>query len=213
MKVFKFGGASVKNAEAVKNVASILSLYKDEKLGVVISAMGKTTNAMEQIIAAYWNQNEAKFNQLIEERRAFHHEILDGLFADSTLLIYEEVDAVLNTLIARFERDLSDNFDFEYDQVVGLGEVISTKIVTAYLNANGFSARWKDARKLIRTNRKFREAELDWKRTEVNFQSKFMPDFEEADILVTQGFVGSNDNSTTTLGREGSDFTAGIIAY
>jgi len=213
MKVFKFGGASVKDASAVKNVANILSLYKDEHLGIVISAMGKTTNAMEKIVDAYWNKDEKVFNSLVEERRAFHRQIMDELFQDSSLIIYDEIDKVLNDLIERFKRDISDSYDFEYDQIVGLGEVMSTKIVSAYLTHQGMSSKWVDARKLIHTDRKFREAELDWDKTEANFQSKFIPSFGETDILVTQGFIGSNDNSTTTLGREGSDFSAGIIAY
>lgn len=213
MKVFKFGGASVKDASAVKNVANILSLYKDEKLGIVISAMGKTTNSMEKVVEAYWNKDEDTFKSLIHDLKDFHYRIMDELFLDSSLLIYEEISEVLNGLQERYNRDISDNFDFEYDQIVGLGEVISTKIVSAYLVHKGMSSQWVDARKLIRTNRKFREAEVDWDKTEENFQSKFIPLFEESHILITQGFIGSNDNSTTTLGREGSDFSAGIIAY
>lgn len=213
MKVFKFGGASVKDANAVKNVASILSLYKDEKLGVVISAMGKTTNAMEKVIDAYWNKSKEEFTSLIEERRRFHIEIIDELFADSSLLIYEEVNGVLDGLLEYFDREASGNYDFEYDQIVGLGEVMSTKIVSAYLSYNGMQSKWMDARKLIFTNDTFREAELDWEITTKNFKANFKPEFETVDILVTQGFVGSNNGATTTLGREGSDFTAGVIAY
>ncbi|MFT6922712.1 MAG: aspartate kinase [Crocinitomicaceae bacterium] len=213
MKVFKFGGASVKDANAVKNAAHILSLYKDEKLGIVISAMGKTTNAMEKIIDAFWNKSEDEFTALIEERRAYHIEIMDELFADSSLPIYEEVNAVLDDLLAKFGGEISDNYDFEYDQIVGLGEVISTKIVSAYLSHIGMKSKWMDARELILTDNKFREAELDWDATTNNFKTKFEPEFETSDILVTQGFVGSNNGNTTTLGREGSDFTAGIIAY
>jgi aspartate kinase len=213
MKVFKFGGASVKDANAVKNAAHILSLYKNEKLGIVISAMGKTTNAMEKIIDAFWNKSESEFTTLIEERRAYHIEIMDELFADSSLPIYGEVNAVLDGLLVKFGGNLSDNYDFEYDQIVGLGEVMSTKIVSAYLNHIGMKSNWVDARKLILTDNKFREAELDWEATTNNFKAKFEPEFETSDILVTQGFVGSNNGNTTTLGREGSDFTAGIIAY
>ena len=122
MKVFKFGGASVKDASAVKNVANILSLYKDEKLGIVISAMGKTTNAMEKIVDAYWNKDEDTFKSLIKDRKEFHYRIMDELFLDSSLLIYDEINEVLNGLQERYDRDISDNYDFEYDQIVGLGE-------------------------------------------------------------------------------------------
>ncbi len=213
MKVFKFGGASVKDAEAVKNVASILHLFEGEQLAVVISAMGKTTNAMEAILNAFWERDREMFTTLVEERRSFHLEIMDLLFENRELPIYTDINTIFNTLIIHFDSVISENFDFEYDQIVSLGEVISTKIVAAYVNLISGSCRWMDARTLITTDRKFREAEVDWKLTEAHFQERFLPKFSDNNVLITQGFIGSNDNSTTTLGREGSDFTAGIIAY
>ena len=213
MKVFKFGGASVKDAQAVKNVARILSLYDGEKLGIVISAMGKTTNAMEKVIDAYWIKDEVLFQDLVEEIRQFHYEIMDVLFSDRESKVFDAVDQVLRDLGERFKEDRSGSYDFEYDQLVGFGELISTKIVSFFLIESGFSAKWMDARTLIQTNNIFREAEVDWEQTEHNFQSKFVPEFDGTDILVTQGFIGANSSSTTTLGREGSDFTAGIVAY
>lgn len=213
MKVFKFGGASVKDAQAVKNVARILSLYDGEKLGIVISAMGKTTNAMEKVIDAYWIKDEVLFQDLVEEIRQFHYEIMDVLFSDRESKVFDAVDQVLRDLRERFKEDRSGSYDFEYDQLVGFGELISTKIVSSFLIESGFSAKWMDARTLIQTNNIFREAEVDWEQTEHNFQSKFVPEFDGTDILVTQGFIGANSSSTTTLGREGSDFTAGIVAY
>jgi len=213
MKVFKFGGASVKDAQAVKNVARILSLYDGEKLGIVISAMGKTTNAMEKVIDAYWIKDEVLFQDLVEEIRQFHYEIMDVLFSDRESKVFDAVDQVLRDLGERFKEDRSGSYDFEYDQLVGFGELISTKIVSSFLIESGFSVKWMDARTLIQTNNIFREAEVDWEQTEHNFQSKFVPEFDGTDILVTQGFIGANSSSTTTLGREGSDFTAGIVAY
>ncbi|GAB5417258.1 MAG: aspartate kinase [Crocinitomicaceae bacterium] len=213
MKVFKFGGASVKDAAAVQNVANILQLFEGEKLAVVISAMGKTTNAMEQIAQAYWERNESEFATLVEERHNFHTEIISSLFADKSAPIFEEIKGVFSDLKAHYHGIVSENFDFEYDQIVSLGEIVSTKIVSAYLNSRGLSCEWADARELITTNRKFREAEIDWDLTTTHFEKRFLPNFESCDIQITQGFIGSNDNSTTTLGREGSDFTAGIIAY
>lgn len=213
MKVFKFGGASVKDAQAVKNVARILSLYDGERLGIVISAMGKTTNAMEKVIDAYWIKDEVLFQDLVEEIRQFHYEIMDVLFSDRESKVFDAVDQVLRDLGERFKEDRSGSYDFEYDQLVGFGELISTKIVSSFLIESGFSAKWMDARTLIQTNNIFREAEVDWEQTEHNFQSKFVPEFDGTDILVTQGFIGANSSSTTTLGREGSDFTAGIVAY
>jgi len=214
MNVFKFGGASVKDADAVKNVLSILRLYEGKKLGVVISAMGKTTNAMESIVEALWKRDEESFKNLVEERRAFHMDIMNDLFKSDQDVIYQMINADFDALLSKFNDPVPDNFDFEYDQIVSLGEVLSTKIVTAYVQQEGVAAKWMDARKLIRTDRDYRQAEVDWEKTTTNFQERFMPEFEENNVLITQGFVGhSSEGFTTTLGREGSDFSAGIIAY
>lgn len=203
----------MKDADAVRNVATILNLFDGEKLAVVISAMGKTTNAMEAIMKAYWERDKDNFTKLVEERRTFHLEIMDSLFDSRENAIYEEVTTIFDNLIVNFDSIISENFDFEYDQIVSLGEIISTKILSAYVRTNGKKCEWQDARTLISTDRKFREATVNWELTETHFQQRFVPKFEENDILITQGFIGSNDKSTTTLGREGSDFTAGIIAY
>lgn len=214
MNVFKFGGASVKDVDAVKNVRSILELYKDKKLGVVISAMGKTTNAMESIVESLWKREEALFSELVEERRAFHLSIMDELFSNAENEIFAIINAQFDALLAKFNDPFPDNYDFEYDQTVSLGEVISTKIVTAYVEQEGVRAKWMDARKLVRTDHQYRQAELNWEKTTVNFQEKFMSQFDENDVLITQGFVGhTSEGFTTTLGREGSDFSAGIMAY
>ncbi len=214
MNVFKFGGASVKDAEAVKNVLSILRLFHDKKLAIVISAMGKTTNALEDIVTALWKRDESTFKQLVAESNDFHLGIMDGLFENRDAQIYTVIQNEFSKLIAKFNDPIPDNFDFEYDQIVSLGEVISTKIVAAYIAQEGIPSQWMDARKLIRTNRKYREAEVNWERTLSNFQEKFIPEFDAFDVLITQGFVGhTSEGFTTTLGREGSDFTAGIIAY
>lgn len=213
MKVFKFGGASVKDADAVKNVGEIVQSY-DDKLGVVVSAMGKTTNAFEEIVAALWNRNEIKFNEVIDERLTFHLEILNGLFDSNSHSIYPEIRNEFETLRSKYNDRIPENYAFEYDQIVSLGEVISTKIVAAYLSQIGVKAKWTDARELIRTDRNYREADVDWKRTEELFQEKFMPLYNENDVLVIQGFIGHTpEGFTTTLGREGSDFTAGIMAF
>ncbi|MCR9171138.1 MAG: aspartate kinase [bacterium] len=213
MKVFKFGGASVKDAPAVQNVADILQLFEGEKLAVVISAMGKTTNAMEQIAQAYWDRNQPLFQERVEERRAFHLDIMNSLFSDDNAPIFKEINDIFDSLLRHFDDLVSENFDFEYDQIVSMGEIVSTKIITAYLTSRSLSCRWADARNLISTDRKFREAEVDWELSTNHFEKRFLPHYDTVDIQITQGFIGSNDNSTTTLGREGSDFTAGIIAY
>lgn len=212
MKVFKFGGASVKDADAVRNVVSILQRF-DDKIAVVVSAMGKTTNAMELIVNSLWNRDEESFNKQVEERRTFHLAIIDELFQESSS-ITTEINCEFDNLLNKYNERVPENFDFEYDQIVSLGEVISTKIIAAFLNHSGVSAKWKDAREIIRTDRIYREAEIDWNRTKQLFETEFIPEFENTDVCVLQGFIGHTaEGFTTTLGREGSDFTAGIIAF
>jgi aspartate kinase len=214
MKVFKFGGASVKDAKSIRNVADIISLFQIEKLGIVLSAMGKTTNAMEQIVEALMSKQEAIFHEYVDERRQFHLQIMNALFQDKANPIYTEVSTIFKQLESRYESSTRLNYDFEYDQIVGTGEILSTKIVTAFLNQEGFSARWADATTLIRTSENHREAEVHWEKTTALFQAHFMPQFESCNIQITQGFIGHTDEGfSTTLGREGSDFSAGIMAY
>lgn len=214
MRVFKFGGASVKDANAVQNVAKIVSMYSGDKLGVVVSAMGKTTNAMEQVVKALWERNESEFKSLVEERRQFHETILKELFFDKNTSIYKEVNDEFDNLLISFSGTIPDNFNYEYDQVVSLGEVISTKIVNAYLIDQGIKSKWTDARKLVRTDNSYRESEVDWGKTQMLFENEFLPGFKEHDVQLIQGFIGhTSEGFTTTLGREGSDYTAAIVAY
>lgn len=214
MKVFKFGGASVKDASAVKNVAYILSLYNKEKVTVIISAMGKTTNATEAIVEALWNKEKSKFEDLVEERRDFHLQIMNELFVNKDNIIYTDISTLFNQLKEKINKTISSNYNFEYDQIVSLGEIASTKIVTAYLNQENLNAKWVDARKVIRTNNTYREGNVDWEITNNLIQKSFIKSFENKDIQITQGFIGhTSEGFTTTLGREGSDYTAGIFAY
>ena len=214
MKVFKFGGASVKDASAVKNVAYILSLYNKEKVTVIISAMGKTTNATEAIVEALWNKEKSKFEDLVEERRDFHLQIMNELFVNKDNIIYTDISTLFNQLKEKINQTISSNYNFEYDQIVSLGEIASTKIVTAYLNQENLNAKWVDARKVIRTNNTYREGNVDWEITNNLIQKSFIKSFENRDIQITQGFIGhTSEGFTTTLGREGSDYTAGIFAY
>jgi len=214
MKVFKFGGASVKDASAVQNVAKIIALFKGQKIGIVVSAMGKTTNALELVVNALCQREREKFNGLVEELKTFHYDIMQSLFPNANHPIFKQIDEQLEELKAMYDERIPDNFNFEYDQIVSLGEVISTIIVNAYLIECGISSRWADARELIRTDNKYREGGVDWNKTELLFQTKFMPKFDEVDVQVTQGFIGhTSEGLTTTLGREGSDYTAGIMAF
>ena len=214
MKVFKFGGASVKNAEAVKNVAAILSLFEGQKLTVIVSAMGKTTNKLEEIVLALKNSDRKSFVSLIEEIELFHETILAALFTERHYTIYNTIEAIFENLKDKINKPFSENESFEYDQIVSLGEIISSHILAAYLNEQSFSAHWIDARQLVRTDNNYQEGKVDWTKTEMLIQSKFLPEFSNSDILVTQGFVGHTaEGFTTTLGREGSDYTAGIFAF
>ena len=213
MRVFKFGGASVKNSEAVKNVAQILKNFQDDELIVVVSAMGKTTNALEAILQAYWEGKPTE--QLIVELMDFHMEIIDGLFPANGDKIRNEIHELFNGLNKKCKRQHSDNYHFEYDQIISLGEIISTKIIHAYLLENGFSCDWIDARTMIRTNNRYREAAIDWEKSEEMVRNAIGRSATVGfDIHITQGFIGHTaEGFTTTLGREGSDFTAAILAY
>lgn len=214
MKVFKFGGASVKDAAAVKNVVEIIRLYNKQKLIVVVSAMGKTTNALEIVVDALCKGNRALFDEKISELKDFHFKISRELFQSETHPVFQQLEAAFQTISNRFQAHVPDNYNYEYDQIVSMGEVISTLIVEAFVRESGLSSKWVDARRLIRTNNTFRDADVDWSRTEELIAATILPMFEQDDILITQGFVGHTPELlTTTLGREGSDFTAGIFAY
>lgn len=214
MKVFKFGGASVKNAEAVKNVAAILSLYEGQKITVVVSAMGKTTNKLEEIVWALRDADKKNFYNLVDDLAAYHDEILGDLFQERHYGIYNFIETLFENLKDRINRPFSENTAYEYDQIVSLGEVISSHILASFLVEKGFSAEWSDARKLIRTDNTYQEGKVDWQKTESLIQERFIPLFQQSNIAVTQGFLGHTaEGFTTTLGREGSDYTAGIFAY
>ncbi|MDG1347020.1 MAG: aspartate kinase, partial [Crocinitomicaceae bacterium] len=214
MKVFKFGGASVKDSEAVRNVVRILDLFPEEKIVVVISAMGKTTNAMELIAAAIWEKNFDLFEAQVDLLKTYHSQIISELFRTNSMTIDNEVNSVYDELRDRYATSERNENAFEYDQVVSLGEVLSTKIVATYLVKEGKLCEWADARTFIRTNHYYKEGEVDWKSTEQLVNDRLKNRFDNSDIVVTQGFVGhTSDGFATTLGREGSDFSAGILAY
>jgi aspartate kinase len=214
MLVFKFGGASVRDAAAIQNVASILSLYPGKKLTVVVSAMGKSTNKLEEIVEALETKNHKLFSGLVDELEEFHMDIMATLFPERHFKIYQTIEELFEKLRSRYEAVFSENKSFEYDQVVSLGEVLSSQIVSAYLIDQDFSVQWMDARKLIRTDHSYQEGKVDWDKTEQLVREKMLPSFTDADILLTQGFIGHTaEGFTTTLGREGSDYTAGILAY
>lgn len=216
MKVFKFGGASVKDAEAVKNVATILKQYPDQNIVVVLSAMGKTTNALERLTNAYFFSEENKTTEaenattVLEEIKKYHFDIIEQLFPDKAHPIYNEVNNAFVELDWAIEEPPTHSYDHVYDQIVSIGEIVSTKIVNAYLNQAGIKSKWQDVRDFIQTDNTYREGNVDWELTQRLSQALATSE----GIIVTQGFIGgTSENFTTTLGREGSDYTAAIIAF
>lgn len=209
MRVFKFGGASINSIDRIENVANIIRSYPGEKLLIIISAMGKVTNALEKVVDAFYLGDRARalflFNQIKEE----HVELSDKLTNHSLhglSDIFTEVEWLLHDKPVR-------DYDYYYDQIVCCGELLSTAIISNYLNTIEINNQWIDVRDIIRTDDNFRDANIDWHFTEQKVQHKIVPLFKEGNILITQGFIGATDeNESTTLGREGSDYTAAIFA-
>ena len=211
MKVFKFGGASVKDAASVKNVVNILKNFEGEALCVVISAMGKTTNKLEAIIAAQLNGKIDEARDLLDALKVVHLNVCEELFLTEEQELKSSIDEIFVEAANNLTKYSSSTYNFIYDQVICTGELASTTIVNAYLNYQNVTSVWLDARHLIKTNAVYREASVKWKKTNTAFKRGFDNTIKQ--IHVTQGFIGGDDNGfTTTLGREGSDFTAAIIA-
>ena len=214
MLVFKFGGASVKDAKAIRNVSNILNDYKEEKIIVVFSAMGKTTNLLEKINLSIYNKNEAEFNLLIKELKTFHSLILNDLFLNPAHPIHQVVESKIQELNGLFNHLSSENHSLNYSKIVSYGEIISTIIICSYLESQNILAKWLDARSVILTEEKHEDAKIVWKETIKNYVKNISDVFLTKNIIITQGFIGKNkNNETTTLGREGSDFSAAIFAY
>lgn len=210
MIVFKFGGASVKNADAVRNVAKVIGFYPNDSIVVVVSAMAKTTNALEQLVDAFFYK-KGNTSVILNEINDFHFSILNDLFPDKKHTIYDEIANAFVELEWALDDEPTHDYDCEYDQMVSVGETISTKIVSAYLNEIGLQNKWQDIRDCIKTDNKYRAATVDWDVTTQLIQQVFT---NKIRLTVTQGFIGcTSENFTTTLGREGSDYTAAIIAH
>lgn len=213
MQVFKFGGASVKDANGVKNVVEVLKQFPDEKISVVVSAMGKTTNALEKLAKAFFYKTE-KPDAILEEIKNYHLNICKQLFTNDSHPVFTELENTFVELYWAVEGEPSNNFDYEYDQIVSVGEVISTKIISTYLNEIGLKNKWVDARGLIQTDNSYREGKVDFVLTENLIKKDLVPLFNSFKLIITQGFIGgTSENFITTLGREGSDYTASILAY
>ncbi|HXI01269.1 MAG TPA: aspartate kinase [Sphingobacteriaceae bacterium] len=211
MQVFKFGGASVKDAAGVKNLAGIIELNQDQKLLIVVSAMGKITNALEKLTEAYVNRDH-NVHQLFSEIINYHNLIIQDLFPDNSHPVYDDIANAFVEIDWMLEDEPPEDYDFNYDQIVSIGEIISTKIVSAYLNYKGLKNQWIDVRSFIHTDNTYREGVVIWDRTSSSIQNR-IPKILEDQFIVTQGFLGgTSENFTTTLGREGSDYTAAIFA-
>jgi aspartate kinase len=211
MQVYKFGGASVKDAEGIKNLAHILTLHPNQQLLIVISAMGKTTNALENLAQSYFYKKD-DVHEVFEGIKKYHFDILHHLFDNPKHPVFDEITNSFVEIDWIIEDEPVDGFDFIYDQIVSIGELVSTRIVNHYLNFIGIKNVWVDARSYIQTDNTYREGKIDWDKTEQLIQKNLSPILAQQ-IAITQGFVGNtSENFTTTLGREGSDYTAAIFA-
>lgn len=207
MKVFKFGGASVSSAEAVKNSVNILNMYPEPKV-LVISAMGKTTNALEVVVRHYFNQSPEVL-KAFQEVKKYHYKIIAELWGEATEL--PEIEKLFAWIENRIKGEPSMNYDYEYDQIVAYGELLSTQIISLYFNKIGLKNRWIDARNCLKTDDQYRESNLNWDLSARLTRQTFT--FENENLYITQGFIGGTlTNQTTTFGREGSDYTAAILA-
>ena len=209
MKVFKFGGASVKDAAGIKNVYEVLQKVGYEDVLLVVSAMGKTTNALEVVVKDYFEKS-ASLQSSVQEVKKYHNQILLDLFEDEKNSVFKAVNDLFAELDYFLNHNKSPNYNFVYDQIVSFGELISTTILSHYMSYRGIKTNWIDVRNYIKTDATYRDAEVDWDST----QKSISKNVKRKVLNITQGFLGADENGfTTTLGREGSDYTAAIFAY
>ncbi|MCY1485396.1 Lysine-sensitive aspartokinase 3 [compost metagenome] len=209
MRVFKFGGASVKDAEGIKNVYDVLQQVGFDDVLLVVSAMGKTTNALEVVIKNYFEKS-AELQSSVQDVKKYHNQILLDLFEDDKNAVFGAINQLFSDLESFLNNNKSPNYNFVYDQIVSFGEIISTTIISHYFNYKGLKNQWLDVRNFIKTDTTYRDAIVDWDQT----QTLISKNVKKKVLNITQGFLGSDENNfTTTLGREGSDYTAAIFAY
>ena len=210
MKIFKFGGASVKDANGIRNLAAVLEITGEKKLLVIVSAMGKMTNSLEVVVSNYFS-NRAEIDASVSEIYNYHYNIISEVFHNNSHPVFSEVQKLFKDLSYFLKHSKSKNHACVYDQVVGYGELASTTIVSAYLSEVKIKNKFLDVRSCIKTNDNHRDADVDWELTQKNILNSVNPN----EITITQGFLGAEgtNNFTTTLGREGSDYTAAIFGY
>jgi len=212
IKVFKFGGASVRDAAGFRNVADIIEKFSHEPLVIVVSAIGKTTNALEGVVRSYFKK-EGQATTLLSKIKDDHAEIAVQLFKHPGLIL-EELHDLYVEIEWIIEEEPQESFDYYYDQIVSVGELLSSRILNAYLQECGLQSFWLDVRDVISTDNTYRDARIQWDLTQQKATSRISPVLEAGRLVVTQGFIGStSENFTTTLGREGSDYTAAVISY
>lgn len=213
-KVLKFGGASIKDSSSVINTSKILANYKGEKAICVFSAMGKTTNALEKLVCAKMQNNVEEAQKVFEEVKTFHTHIINKLFDAKDKAILNAFNRIFNDLEAQAYDEASNDYNYEYDQLVYYGEFLATKIISHYLTKEGFKNKWIDVRDYLKTDNTYREAKVDWKLTSYLSNKFLYPVLLKENMVIVQGFIGgTTENHTTSLGREGSDFTASVFAY
>ena len=209
MRIFKFGGASVKDAEGIKNVYDVLQKVGFEDVLLVVSAMGKTTNALEIVIKNYFEKSSELYAS-VQEVKKYHNQILIDLFDDEDANVFFAINSHFADLEYFLRSNKSPNYNFVYDQIVSYGELISTTILSHYMSSKNIKTNWIDVRNFIKTDNNYRDANVNWELTQKNISKNV----KRKILNITQGFLGSDENNfTTTLGREGSDYTAAIFAY
>ena len=213
MKVFKFGGASVNSADAVRNMAAIVKQHATEPLVVVVSAMGKTTNNLELLVPHHQTHTPKNISETLTKIKNYHYNIVDELFENDTQEVYKQI----NLLFAQLEEQVmhpSFDYNYNYDQIVSVGELLSTTIISLYLNHKGVNNTWVDIRTVIKTDATYREGKVDWEMTQSCVNHSLKNIISDSGLVITQGFIASSvQGTTTTLGREGSDYSASILAY
>ncbi|RPD43209.1 aspartate kinase [Chitinophaga barathri] len=213
MKVFKFGGASLETIERIQQVGKIIQSFPDDKLLVVISAMGKTTNELEKVAQNYFMRKREIAAQLLYNIEQQHIQTAENLLGTREHPLFVQLQQFFTEAEWTLGEKPTRNYDYYYDQLVGLGELLSTAIVSAYFNQAGIVNSWVDVRDVFRTDDNFRDANINWEITELQVNQKVMPLFNAVNIVIAQGFIGSTDqNESVTLGREGSDFSAAVFA-
>jgi aspartate kinase len=213
MKVFKFGGASLESIERIQQVAAIIQSFPDQPLLIVISAMGKTTNELEKVARNFYLRKREIAAQLLHNVEQQHLDIAEKLLGSRDNPVFDQLQQFFTEAEWTLGEKPLRQYDYYYDQLVSLGELLSTAIMSAYFNLAGISNTWVDVRDVFRTDDTFRDANIDWDVTRQQIQDKVVPLFKKTSVVIAQGFIGSTDqNESVTLGREGSDYSAAVFA-